>query len=348
MNKLNIINKVTYKCVDCGKERTTYPSYFKYLNGKDYRCFDCSMLYRSLFNKDWAINKYKSAQISGEKRILPRITYACIDCGKEKTGLPSAFNKPREEYRCHTCNIKKRSENEDWKINLRFAAQKRFEDPMYKKKLSESAKKRCEDPEHKAAFKKFISNPDLRKKANEKIKIRRENPDFIEKQTGEGFWYGHHLLSGKERTYYCELWNRDLWNRIDAAWDYKSTISGKTRFENYNGCHLDRHHVYWQKKACCEWDEDIGGYYAWINNNGKKVKYYINGDPNKFVLLTKSEHGMIKGNKKSGKDRIYWIKYFENLIEQREKEGKKCYLSKEEYEGYRIEHKDVIEKYKKY
>jgi len=38
-------------------------------------------------------------------------------------------------------------------------------------------------------------------------------------------------------------------------------------------------------------------------------KYYIRGDPNKFVLLTHQEHGMISKNK------LEWIKFFEDKIE---------------------------------
>ena len=76
-------------------------------------------------------------------------------------------------------------------------------------------------------------------------------------------------------------------------------------------------------------------------------KYYIKGDPNKFVLLTDKEHGMVKGKKGTEKDRIYWIELMEGLIEERIKEGKKCYLTPEEYEVYKIEHADIIGKYKK-
>ena len=142
-----------------------------------------------------------------------------------------------------------------------------------------------------------------------------------------------------------------MWNRIDAAYDYKSILSGKTRFENYKCEVLTHHHLYWQEMACCEWDEDKDGYYAWINNgtcaNPEWVKYYIKGDPNKFVLLTRDEHGKVRGSKKSGKDKIWWIMHMEDLVEQRAKEGKKCYLTPEEYEVYKIEHADVIAKYKK-
>jgi hypothetical protein len=147
-----------------------------------------------------------------------------------------------------------------------------------------------------------------------------------------GFWYG--VVRYYDERIYCSLWNSDLFRRIDAAQDFKSILSGKTKEDNRDkhgkARALIRHHVYWQPKACCEWDEDVGGYYAWINIGTPKkpnwYKYYINGDPNKFVLLTMEEHGTVS------KDKLKWIKIFEKLIET--KLGGKCYLTKEEYVEY--------------
>ena len=61
----------------------------------------------------------------------------------------------------------------------------------------------------------------------------------------------------------------------------------------------------------------------------------------------RKEHGIIKGKNGTIKDRIWWIKHMEGLIEQREKEGKKCYLTPEEYDVYKIDYADIISKYKK-
>lgn len=173
----------------------------------------------------------------------------------------------------------------------------------------------------------------------------------LQRLTSQGFWYGHPILHQEnKRKRYCELWNKDLWVRIDAAWDYKSAISEVTRWETPSKRQLSRHHVYWQEKACCEWDEDKQGYFAMIDlnhnkNNPNWYKHYIKGDPNKFVLLTEKEHGIIKGSKKSGKTLLDWVIYFEDLIEKREAEGKPCYLSKEDYEVYKVENADKIAYY---
>lgn len=166
-------------------------------------------------------------------------------------------------------------------------------------------------------------NPEWRRKNKEAAIKTAQNPEWklnmVESKIG-GFWYGN-VRDGERK--YCELWNRDLWNRIDAFWNCKSSLSGLTKEDN--GRALSRHHVYWQPKACCEWDEDKQGYYAWINigTNRKPnwYKHYVNGDPNKFVLLTSKEHGMVS------KDKLKWIKIFEDIIEQRDG---KSYYTKEE------------------
>lgn len=160
--------------------------------------------------------------------------------------------------------------------------------------------------------------PQTRKKMSD----TRNGEKTIEERIG-GFWYGNVKYGKRKR--YCELWNRDLWERIDAYQNYKSILSDKTKTDNNNRA-LSRHHVYWQEKACCVWDEDSQGYYAIINiGTAKKptlYKYYVGEDPNKFVLLTRSEHGMV------AKDKLKWIKIFEDLIK---KQGNKCYYTKEEF-----------------
>jgi DNA-directed RNA polymerase subunit RPC12/RpoP/5-methylcytosine-specific restriction endonuclease McrA len=45
------------------------------------------------------------AAIRGVVRV-PKVTYRCIDCGKERTQYPSEFKKGPEEYRCRKCGSK--------------------------------------------------------------------------------------------------------------------------------------------------------------------------------------------------------------------------------------------------
>jgi DNA-directed RNA polymerase subunit RPC12/RpoP len=361
----HISKKVIYKCIDCGKKRTGYKSEFNNRDAKTYRCRKCA-------NKIIAQKQNK------------HITYKCVDCGKEHTARPSDFKQIKEEYRCYDCAMKKLHADPVWLENNKRANAKKLETPEYREHLiewahnthkirsthptwnlhqAESTKILAKDPNwiknNKITLNKIHNDLEIQRKIAESNRDRVDDPIYRERLlisiTGEGIWYGNKSLirwnNGSYRKYYCALWNKNLWDRIDAAYDYRSILSGKTRFENYNQESLTHHHLYWQEKACCEWDEDANGYYAWINNGTittpEWIKYYIKGDPNKFVLLTRDEHGKIRGNKKEGTDKIYYIKLMENLIEERAKEGKKCYLSKEEYEVYKVEHADIIEKYKK-
>lgn len=148
----------------------------------------------------------------------------------------------------------------------------------------------------------------------------------------EGFWYGA-VRNDVGENLYCKKWNPYLKERIRAFWGYVSALSGKaeTQVDKRSGrVHaISCHHVYYQKSACCFWDEDEKGYYVNLNTKiGRKYpnyeRYYIpDGNPNKFVTLTKSEHRKTENNK------IHWIKTFEKIIEDR---GGKCYLSDEDVE----------------
>jgi hypothetical protein len=212
------------------------------------------------------------------------------------------------------------------------------------KRISEAAKRRgnglrgkhhtLESRRKRSAASKGEKNHNFGKKCPESVKTKMsklwkgkprtetDRAKIIEAHVG-GFWYGSVKSDTKKR--YCELWNPNLWERIDAYQNYKSILSGKTKVDNKDRA-LSRHHVYWQEKACCEWDEDAEGYYAMIDIGTRKkpemYKHYVGRDPNKFVLLTRSEHGMV------GKNKLKWIKIFEDLIE---KQGGKCYYTKEEW-----------------
>lgn len=137
---------------------------------------------------------------------------------------------------------------------------------------------------------------------------------IIETRVG-GFWYGNIQYYEMK---YCELWNEDLKIRIRSFFNNTSVLSKKTKREN-NNRNLSCHHVYYQKKACCEWDEDAQGYYAAIDGE----KYYIKGDPNKFVTLTHLENCMVE------RDKLKWVRIFEDIIND-QYDGK-CYFTKKEY-----------------
>ena len=266
-------------CEECGKEFEVVPAKIKMGRGKY-----CSKA---------CVNKARSRLYAGQNNPLwkPKIKKICQECGVEFEILPSALKSDDAgKYCSRKCGNKVLSRNAigEKSSNWRGGKTKRI----------------CE-----VCGKEFEVPPSVIKKGKGK---------YCSKAcwvlSFNDIWYGG--VQNDNKPYYCEKWNRDLRNRIRAYWGYKSALSGKTKTDNLDH-DLSCHHIYYQKKACCVWDEDMQGYYAMID--GKK--YYIKGDPNKFVPLTKSEHAKINKNK------LAWIEFFENLIET---QGGKCYLTVEE------------------
>jgi hypothetical protein len=234
-----------------------------------------------------------------------------------------------------------KTKSKETKKKMSDAAVNKPKSESAKKKISDAAKIRCSTIEwrkqHSEAVKGFHHSEEWKKQMSESRKGDK-HPNYgkhlsestRQKQTETrcgGFWYGN--ITYVEKKKYCELWNHDLWKRIDTYQNYKSILSDKTKADN-NSRALSRHHIYWQEKACCKWDEDSQGYYAMINIGTAKrpdmYKYYVGNDPNKFVLLTSQEHGMVS------KDKLKWIKIFENLINNKLKG--KCYFTKEEMKAF--------------
>jgi hypothetical protein len=172
--------------------------------------------------------------------------------------------------------------------------------------------------------KELWANNTMRKKehadrARKRVRTEEERQKISETKliNGHDIWYGGVTYKEPQVNKYCHKWNPDLRRRIRECWDYKSVLSGKTKTENGNH-QLSCHHVFYQPLACCTWDEDHNGYFYYIDGE----KYYIKGeDPNKFVLLTKTENTMVNF------DKLKWIKIFEDIIE---KHGGICYMPKEE------------------
>ena len=228
---------------------------------------------------------------------------------REKQSVTSKEVNKRPGMREKLSVIQKIAQNKPGMRERKSAAQKKvYEDPEMRMKKSVAMKKVMNDPEVKMRWKETFVG---------------------------GFCIQNIIYD--EREGYCEVWGPGLWRRIDAYQDNKSIISGKTKEDN-NGKELTRHHLYWQKKACCGYDEDTKGYYAMINlgTRGKSEihKHYIKGSPNKFVLLTSHEHGIIKGNKKLGTNKLTWIKVLEDLVET--KLNGKTFYTESEYANLEV------------
>jgi hypothetical protein len=224
------------------------------------------------------------------------------------------FYKNPEWKRKNKEAAQKRSQNPEWKRKNKEAIQKRFQNSEYRNRNKEMLQNLTQDPEWKRKNKEAAQkrSQNLKWRDNQIIGAQKriQNPEWqlnsTESRVG-GFCIQNIRYS--DRLYYCELWCPDLWLRIDKAQNYKSILSEKTKddiiYLDGKTRALFRHHVYWQKKACCVWDEDAQGYYAWINIGTPKK-------PNKI---------------KYSKDKLKWIKIFEDLIET--KLGGICYIPKD-------------------
>lgn len=111
-------------------------------------------------------------------------------------------------------------------------------------------------------------------------------------------------------------------NRCRAYFDNVCVLCGQPAGEET----LDVHHVYYNKKACCEVSED-GKYYSDLGIKGAPKTFEIIGDPNKFVPLHHKCHSLTTPKLV----REHYARHFEKVINE-QYEGA-CYYTEEEYAG---------------
>ena len=176
--------KVTYACVDCGKEKTRLKSDFTQPQ-ESYRCPHCAAKNRR-----------------GKKSS--KITCICVDCGKECNGTPSKFKHVKNggEYRCGPCarkyicttpkwkeshakGIVKRSNNPNWMINIIFAAQKRASNPTWIENHKLQLEQLHNDPIAQANHKRSVSTSARTPEWNENSRLAQlkllDDPEHMER-----------------------------------------------------------------------------------------------------------------------------------------------------------------------
>ena len=300
--------KVTYKCIDCGKERTGFLHDFHGTPPERYRCLKCYIKYEN--------------DVSSKKLV----TRVCISCGTIRTARPELFSKPPEEYLCRKCNLEKQRKDAEWVKKQKIGVDKRRENSNWTEN-------------HKNAILKLCKNEEWQKNINEAAKVRSENPIWYENHliaiTGEGIWYGNLSLRrfnngdyDKRLQHYCEIF-KEVDPRVRAFQNNMCLLCEKT--EEENGKRMHDHHVFYEKKTCC-WVDDSGEY--WTNLNAKdhsKKDYYIGDNPNYFALLCTDCHGKTNG---SYENRKFWADTFKNIIDT--KFNDKSYYTEEEMveQGY--------------
>jgi hypothetical protein len=250
---------------------------------------------------------------------------------------------------------KKRSADPKWQQNHKIVLQNMHEDPIWQQTNKKRLEKMHADPVWQQKNREGLQNKSLEWQENNIKALEKMHSDPIFKQKHQqglqnfygnpilkeqwrlkqkeavcgGFWYGS--VTYENRTNYCILFNKEFKERCRSFYGYKSSLSGElesVHIVNGKPENLTVHHVYYQKKACCEWDKDIQGYYVMINLGSKAnpniIRYDIHGDPNKFVVLTHRENTLVNF------DKLKWIKIFEDIIEANDN---KCYYTKEEIKG---------------
>jgi endogenous inhibitor of DNA gyrase (YacG/DUF329 family) len=123
---------------------------------------------------------------------------------------------------------------------------------------------------------------------------------------------------------YCEKWSLEFRRRIRAFFNYECAECGTPQNEKLLHCH----HVYYDKKACCNVNEN-GKYVSNLGITNNPHSFEIIGDPNKFITLCDSCHAKSSGKK----NREHWARHFEEIINNYYLG--KSYFTKEEFEKIR-------------
>jgi ribosomal protein L31 len=295
------VEKIIRKCRTCGKEFPILP-----LRVKENRGYYCS---KECYNLDC-------------KPEFKRILKKCKFCGKEFQTKPTTQRPDGRNYCSRECFLNGAGQN--------FACKRRIEQicpvcgkafetfPMRIKKseilycsrkcyaTDQSRRFRGQDhPRYKEKVKrvcqtcgKAFETDDYRVKTNRGIYCCKkcQNVAFGESVKGEKnpLWKG-----GLSFEPYCPKFNIKFRERVRAWFDYQCTECGQPQ-SNKKLC---VHHVYYNKQACCEKNENDEYIYT---IDGEQVK--VIGNPNKFVALCTTCHH------KTNYNRVHWARYFEEII----------------------------------
>jgi len=130
----------------------------------------------------------------------------------------------------------------------------------------------------------------------------------------------NHNWNGGPKDYCVKFKYGTFRNRCRAYFDNVCVLCGQPAGEET----LDVHHVYYNKKACCEVSND-GKYYSDLGIKGAPKTFEIVGDPNKFVPLHHKCHSLTTPKPV----REHYARHFEKVINE-QYEGK-CYYTEDEY-----------------
>lgn len=249
------------------------------------------------WSKSHGRGKYCSKECYYKSRGDPPVEITCLcGCGRKRLVQASRVKQGNGKFFSKECVSKYKREHRPW-ITCAFpGCSNKFQVMPWElnHKINSSARRYCD--EHKGTH-----NPTL-------FKNGEEHP----------LWNGG-ISFGK----YCPKF-RDVRPRVRAFFNFQCMMPGCTcgGFTKDSNPQPVVHHVYYQKEACC-YQEENGNF---VFDLGKYGEITVEGDPTKFVTLCGPAHS------KTNKNRLYWAKYFENLINT--KYGGKSYFTEEEYLRY--------------
>lgn len=234
------------------------------------------------YGKKMSEEQKEKIRISAALRAAVRVDRVCKICGIIFSVAPSIIRKGCGVYCSRKCM---------------------FSDKEYISKRQQSLKQHYENPKYgkirSSKLKEHYSSEDARKKNSMALTKAYDNEETrwkpFESRIG-GFWYGNVKHLDYIPPQYCEKWTPEFKERVRAFFGYKCVKCG----EKQNGKKLDVHHVYYNKKACCD------------------------NTPRVLVALCHACH-----SKTTSGDRSYWSKYFQGIIDF--KYGGRCWMTKEEY-----------------
>jgi hypothetical protein len=230
--------------------------------------------------------KAHSKKMSGENNVgyLEKIDRICKHCGK-------SFKVLESRLKCDPCNFcSKECQGKFQSQNNRGKNNPNFKNAMIARKCIICGK---EFTKHRAWLKKKNVSADI-------LGLYCSRKCFgmghSIKVTGESSpnWQG-----GISFEPYCPKFNKEFKERVRAWFNYQCSNCEEPQNDKKHSVH----HVYYNKKACCEQNEN--GEYIY-NIDGEQV--IVIGNPNKFVALCKSCHA------KTNHNRVYWARYFEDII----------------------------------
>ena len=210
------------------------------------------------------------------------------------------------------------------------AARQGSKNPMFGKKLSEEQRKRLSNINAGKNHPQFGTHQseDTKRKISE-ANSKQNYYNFGGTLTDEHRQKISIGITGEKNpnwiggsTDYCRIFRSGTFrHRVRAFWENVCQLCGKPAHENES---LDVHHVYYNKKACCDINSD-GKYYTDLGIKGAQKDFEIVGDPSKFIPFHHECHSMTTPKKV----RVYFARKFEKQIN--EDQNGKCYFTEDEY-----------------